>query len=75
LNISPYTKGELVLHAILVDGMVERIEGSPEFADAEIGRREQGYTSVYLFAATSEGEFERKRKVRPLLPHESATGR
>ena len=65
-----------MLHAILVDGMIERIEGSSEFADSEIGRRrEQGYTAAYLFAATSEGEFERKRKVRPLLPHESATGR
>lgn len=43
-----------MLRAILVDGMIERIEGSPEFADAEIGRRrEQGYTAAYLFAATS----------------------
>lgn len=65
-----------MLHAILVDGMIERIDGSSEFADAEISRRrEQGYTAAYLFAATSEGEFERKRRVRPLLTHENATGR
>lgn len=63
-----------MLHAILVDGMIERIEGSPEFADAEIERRrEAGHSSAYLFAARNEKEFERKRKVRPLLPHESAS--
>ena len=59
-----------MLHAILVDGMIERIEGSPAFADAEIERRrEAGHSSAYLFAAHSENEFERKRRVRPLLPH------
>jgi hypothetical protein len=53
--------------------MIERIEGSPEFADAEIkGRRAAGHTSAYLFAALTEKEFERKRKKRPLLPRESA---
>lgn len=63
-----------MFHAILVDGMIERIEGSPEFADAEIGRRrDSGHSSAYLFAARSDKEFERKRKVRPLLPRESAS--
>jgi hypothetical protein len=65
-----------VLHAILVDGMIERIEGSPEFADAEIKRRrEDGHTSAYLFAAHSDSEFERKRKIRPLVPRESASAK
>jgi len=65
-----------VLHAILVDGMIERIEGSPEFADAEIERRRaSGHSSAYLYAAQSDKEFERKRKVRPLQPRESASAR
>jgi len=65
-----------VLHAILVDGMIERIEGGGEFADAEIARRrESGFSSAYLFAARNDKEFERKRKVRPLLPRESALAR
>ena len=62
-----------MLHAILVDGMIERVEGSPEFAEAEIGRRlEMGHSSAYLFAARTDQEFERKRKIRPLVPHERA---
>jgi hypothetical protein len=53
----------LKLHGILVDGMIERIEGSPQDADAEIKkRREAGHTSAYLFAAQSEQEFERKKQ-------------
>jgi hypothetical protein len=53
--------------------MIEKIEGSAEFADAEIERRrESGHSSAYLFAARSDREFERKRKVRPLRPRESA---
>jgi hypothetical protein len=64
-----------MLHAILVDSMIERIEGSPEFAEAEIRRRrEMGHSSAYLFAARSEEEFERKRKIRPLL-HENVSAR
>jgi hypothetical protein len=63
-----------MLHAILVDSMIERIEGSPEYADAEIARRRnEGHSSAYLFAANNEEEFERKRKVRPLLPRERAS--
>ncbi len=62
-----------MLHAILVDGMIEKIEGSPEFANAEIEkRREDGHSSSYLFAASSEKAFERKRNVRPLVPRQSA---
>jgi hypothetical protein len=57
-----------VLHAILVDGMVEKIEGSAELAHAEIEkRREDGHSSSYLFAASSEKAYERKRNVRPLI--------
>ena len=64
-----------MIHAILVDSMIERIEGTPEYANAEIARRRsEGHSSAYLFAAVSEEEFERKRMVRPLLPHESASG-
>jgi hypothetical protein len=61
-----------VLHAILVDSMIERIEGSPEFADAEIRkRRKEGHSSAYLFAARTDEEFEQKRMTRPLLPRSS----
>jgi hypothetical protein len=43
------------LHAISVDGVVQRIEGSPIFADSEIERhRTSGRSSEYLFAARSE---------------------
>jgi hypothetical protein len=54
--------------------MIERIEGSAEFADSEIEqRRDAGHSSAYLFAALTEKEFERKRNIRPLLPRESAS--
>ena len=63
-----------MLHAILVDGMIERIEGSPEFANAEITkRRQEGHSSAYLFAARNDEEFEQKRMARPLLPRRSAS--
>jgi RNA recognition motif-containing protein len=63
-----------MLHAILVDGMIERLEGSPQFADSEIERRRvDGHSSAYLFAARNDKEFERKRKVRPLVPRSSAS--
>jgi hypothetical protein len=65
-----------MLHAILVDGMIERIEGDAEFADAAIDqRRAEGHSSAYLFAAYSDKDFERKRKVRPLRSRESASRR
>jgi hypothetical protein len=54
--------------------MIERIEGSPEFADTEMERRRgSGHSCAYLFAARSDKEFERKRRIRPLLPRESAS--
>ena len=57
-----------LLHAILVDGMIEKIEGRPELAEAAVCRqRKAGHLSEYLFAAKSEQEFERKRKVSPQL--------
>jgi hypothetical protein len=53
----------LMLHGILVDGMIERIDGRPQYADAEIRkRREAGYSSAYLFAARNEQEFQRKKQ-------------
>jgi hypothetical protein len=59
-----------LLHAILIDGMIERIEGRPDLADAAVeNQRKAGHVSEYLFAARSEQEFERKRKVSlALLP-------
>jgi hypothetical protein len=64
-----------LLHAILVDGMIERIDGRPELADAAVEKqREFGHVSEYLFAARSEQEFERKRKVSlALLPGQCAS--
>ena len=65
-----------MFHAILVDGMIERVEGSAAFADAEIERRrDDGHSSAYLFVAASDKEFERKRRVRPLRPRKSASAR
>ena len=75
-NVSNPHKGCNVLHGILVDGMIEKIEGSPAFARAEIlQRRKAGHSSAYLFAARTDQEFERKRMVRPLLPHQNASAR
>jgi len=55
--------------------MIERIEGRPQLADAAVEKqREAGHVSEYLFAARSEQEFERKRKVGlALLPRQSAS--
>jgi hypothetical protein len=65
-----------MFHAILVDGMIEKLEGSPEFANAEMERRrESGHSCAYLFAASGDKEFERKRRVRPLSPRDSAPAR
>jgi len=64
-----------MLHAILVDSMIEKLEGTPEYADAEIQRRQNaGHSSVYLFAAANDEDFERKRQLRPLRPRKSAAG-
>jgi hypothetical protein len=63
-----------LLHAILVDGMIERIEGRPELADAAVeNKRKAGHASEYLFAARSEQEFERKRTLGPLLQRQCAS--
>jgi len=52
-----------LLHAILVDGMIERIEGDPGIADKEVNKwRKAGHVSDYLFAARSDEEFERKKQ-------------
>jgi hypothetical protein len=56
-NIAP----AIMLHGILVDGMIERIEGSPDFANAEVVRlRAEGHTAEYLFGARSEEDFRQK---------------
>ena len=74
LQHSPKTEGTLLLHAILVDGMIERIEGNPELADAAVWKqRKAGHRSEYLFAARSEQEFERKRTLSPLLQRQCAS--
>jgi hypothetical protein len=59
-----------LLHAILVDGRIEKLEGRPELADAAVeNQRKAGHVSEYLFAAKNEQDFERKRKVSlALLP-------
>ena len=52
-----------MLHAILVDKVIERIKGSSNFVDAEVeGRRAAGRVAEYLFAARSEEQFERKKQ-------------
>ena len=63
-----------MLHAILVDGMIERIEGCSHRAESEIKRyRAEGHNSEYLFAARSDREFEQKREVRSLLSRMNAS--
>jgi hypothetical protein len=43
--------------------MIERIDGRPQYADAEITKhRKAGHSSEYLFAARNEQEFERKKQ-------------
>ena len=45
-----------MLHAILADGLIERIDGSREAAEAEVIRlRADGHVVEYLFGARSEG--------------------
>jgi len=67
-----------MIHGILVDGMIERINGRPRDADAEIRkRRTAGHTSAYLFGARNEQEFERKKEAelvtrRPLYGRSNA---
>ena len=67
------------LHAIVVDGVIQRIQGSPTFADAEIEKhRKNGRSSAYLFAARSDEEFARKELdeiARPVYPAIKVTAR
>jgi hypothetical protein len=50
-----------MLHGILVDGMIERIEGNPEFANGEVVRlRAEGHAAEYLFGARTEDDFRQK---------------
>jgi hypothetical protein len=50
-----------MLHGILVDGIIERVEGNPEFAEGEVMRqRAQGHVAEYLFGARSEEDFRQK---------------
>ncbi len=52
-----------MFHGILVDGVVERVMGRPDRADAEVRKlRKSGHLSEYLFAAISEAEFDQKKQ-------------
>ena len=63
-----------MIHGILVDGLIERIEGKAEFAETAVEKqRESGHVSEYLFAARTEQEFERKRTLSPLLQRQCAS--
>jgi hypothetical protein len=47
-----------MLHGILADGMIKRIEGNPDFANAEVVRlRAKGHAAEYLFGARSDEDF------------------
>ena len=60
-NIRRKTELGAVLHGILVDGMIERIEGNPEFANAEVVRlRAEGHAAEFLFGARTEDDFRQK---------------
>ena len=52
-----------MLHGILMDGIIERLEGTNDLADATVKqRRKARHTAEYLFAALSEEEFEEKKR-------------
>ena len=52
-----------MIHGILVDGLIERVDGSPQEADEAVeSRREAGHAAAYLFGAITEEEFERKKQ-------------
>lgn len=62
-NIHRKTESSIMLHGILVDGMVEKIQGNPEFANAEVVRlRAAGRTAEYVFGARTEDEFHQKNQ-------------
>ncbi len=55
------TESGIMLHGILLDGLIEGIEGDPEFANAEVVRlREEGHSAEYLFGARTEDDFRQK---------------
>ena len=61
LNIRRTNETGTMLHGILVDGMIERIEGNPDFANAEVVRlREAGHAAEYLFGARTDDDFRQK---------------
>jgi hypothetical protein len=46
-----------MIHGILVDGLIERVDGSPQEADQAVeSRREAGHAAAYLFGAITEDE-------------------
>ena len=56
------TKLGIMLHGISVDGIIERIEGNPEFAETEVVRlRAQGQAVEYVFGARTEDDFCQKK--------------
>ena len=60
-NIRRKTELGAVLHGILVDGVIERIEGNPAFANTEVVRlRAEGHAAEYLFGARSNDDFHQK---------------
>lgn len=53
-----------MLHGILADGMIKRIEGNPDFANAEVVRlRAKGHAAEYLFGARSNEDFHQKDRM------------
>lgn len=63
-----------MFHGIVVDGLIERIYGTPDLAEAKVLKlRKAGHTSEYLFATRTEEEFELKKQkerqsTRPVNP-------
>ncbi len=52
-----------MIHAILVDGKIERIDGSILDADNAVNdRKALGHSAIYLFEARDDQEYERKRQ-------------
>lgn len=55
------TEPGIMLHGILVDGIVRKIEGNPESANAAVVRlRAEGHAAEYLFGARTENDFRQK---------------
>ncbi len=63
-NIYRKTAPAIMLHGILVDGMIDRIEGNPEFAEGEVVRlRAEGHAAEYLFGARTDDDFRQKNRI------------